>query len=524
MPNRASMNRRDFIATTTAATFAYAAARADTTRESLAALIHPDVQIVRSEIARDANAYWDWEEASDRLTSLDVFAERYFRDNAKASEAFEDEFDFANAASEAMKPSAIFPRGPAAACVRAWLDQSEGAIRRIDQGIAKKHFRLPQAQLLDFPNAVDNLGIPRNAARLKTAQCLSALHHGNEERAVQAAIDLIDIGKMALEGDGYLVHYLVAMGVYCFALESVQSVVFHPKTTHESLQCLRHVVQASRPQIEPLARTFRIEVVYFTQHEVARLPRTDDLSQLVDALIEQHLIIGDTSDDGLFSNQETATSVREGMAKLFAGHPRPFSASDTIRLHSGIVATMLGDLHTPWLRRKQNLAKPHLDEVASWPASLWFLDDIVLSILGGEAIPNDAVNDDAIEAARKSLHRVHNPIGKLMMRYVAAFENARRSFHVGQLNADVALLMIAVRTFRNEYGRLPHKLSELVEAKMLESVPIDPFSGEPMRYDSLRRIVWSFGNNATDNVKDWDVGETYPDGNDFVWRIPGSSN
>ena len=208
-----------------------------------------------------------------------------------------------------------------------------------------------------------------------------------------------------------------------------------------------------------------------------------------------------------------------GLLKLFHGHPKPFDPADTIRRFSGVVATMHNDLRSPWLDRKKELTKTSLAEIETWPESLTFINDLS-SLLFGEAKEKREATNDEIEEARKSLLLIKNPVGKQMLRYVGAFEFARRSYHFGRLQADVGLLLIASRLFGDKEGRLPHRLSELVDAKLIDSVPIDPFSGKEFRYDSKRRLLWSFGMNEEDNGGDWDFDAEFPDGKDLVWRIP----
>lgn len=521
---QSSLNRRDFIATTTAVALSHVAARADTTRQSLAAHIHPDVQIVRDEIDRDANAFWDWKDASDKLTSLYDFSEEYFRNRVKDSDAFSDEFEFQDAVDKAEQPAASFPLREARDCVRAWLDASKESNRLVEQGIAKKRFQVPQELLLDFidnSDAVDNVGIPRNVARLKTVQCTHYLNNGESAQALKAVSDLLTMGRMTLSGDGYLVHYLVAMAVYRMALDAVNPVVFHPKTTHDSLREIRRQLLQSRPQPEALARVYRVEVVYFTQHEVAQLPQTDNLRKLVDALIERNLTLGGDDPDAVFSSQEQVARVRKGLLKLFDGHPKPFDAADTIRTYSGVVATMLHDLRSPWLGRKKELAKASLAEIEPWPEPLSFINDLSFSLFGEEKEEREVTNGE-IEEARKALLRIKNPVGKQMLHYVDSFEGVRRSYHTGRLQTDVGLLLIASRLFGDKEGRLPHHLSELVDAKLIETVPIDPFSGQEVRYDSKRRLMWSFGMNEEDDGGDWDFDAEFPDGKDLVWTIPAT--
>ena len=57
--------------------------------------------------------------------------------------------------------------------------------------------------------------------------------------------------------------------------------------------------------------------------------------------------------------------------------------------------------------------------------------------------------------------------------------------------------LFAVRRFVQRESRLPAKLDELVP-RYLEKLPIDPFSGEPLRFDSARSIIYSVGINLKD--------------------------
>ena len=206
------------------------------------------------------------------------------------------------------------------------------------------------------------------------------------------------------------------------------------------------------------------------------------------------------------------------MLKLLEGHPRPFDPADTVRIYSGVVASMLSDLSTPWLQRKKEPEEAWLQEIKPWPQSLWYNDWLGVW-LGGEGDGEKPVPDADIATARLALLKVHNPVGKLMLQDLSSFESVRRAYHVGLLNTDVALVLIACRQFRDEWNRLPHSLAELVDAKLLESVPLDPFSGEALRYDPDRRIVWSYGINEKDDGGDGDLEANSAAGNDLVWRV-----
>ncbi len=79
------------------------------------------------------------------------------------------------------------------------------------------------------------------------------------------------------------------------------------------------------------------------------------------------------------------------------------------------------------------------------------------------------------------------------------------------------IIMIALRRFELEHGKLPEKLDELVP-KFLDSVPADPFDNAPMRWNSTGRVVYSIGKDLKDdhgavseprNNRDNDTGMRY---------------
>jgi hypothetical protein len=256
-----------------------------------------------------------------------------------------------------------------------------------------------------------------------------------------------------------------------------------------------------------------VECVYFTQHEISRLTKSHDLHELVDEVVQRHLALG-----GL-SNDELVSRVNRGMFKLLDGHPQPFDAADTMQLFSGVVATMIKDLSSPWLRRCRAPADAVLQQVHPWPESLRFNNDFVLLAFGEINREKQEVSEAEIVSAREALLKVHNPVGKLMVHNVGSFDAVRRAFHISQLRTDVALVLIACRLFQDRENRLPRGLSELVDAGLLDGIPVDPFSGQPIRYDVTRQLVWSFGIDEEDNEGDWDFAADTPDGKDLVWRV-----
>jgi hypothetical protein len=58
--------------------------------------------------------------------------------------------------------------------------------------------------------------------------------------------------------------------------------------------------------------------------------------------------------------------------------------------------------------------------------------------------------------------------------------------------------LLALRAFEVANGRLPASLDELVPAH-LESVPLDPFDGKPLRYSAEKKLIYSVGEDLVDS-------------------------
>ena len=76
-----------------------------------------------------------------------------------------------------------------------------------------------------------------------------------------------------------------------------------------------------------------------------------------------------------------------------------------------------------------------------------------------------------------------------------------RSFFLERCSEDFSLAatqtLIALKAYSIEHQELPATLSALIP-NYLESIPIDPFDGEPIRYSLENRVIYSVGADAVD--------------------------
>lgn len=72
-------------------------------------------------------------------------------------------------------------------------------------------------------------------------------------------------------------------------------------------------------------------------------------------------------------------------------------------------------------------------------------------------------------------------------------------FEILAIQERAVATLVALRIHERTFGTLPPDLGTLVgTVDGYDAVSIDPYSGEPLRYDRERRIIWSVGENGTD--------------------------
>lgn len=66
---------------------------------------------------------------------------------------------------------------------------------------------------------------------------------------------------------------------------------------------------------------------------------------------------------------------------------------------------------------------------------------------------------------------------------------------IAQARHRVVLTLFAIRRFMRQWRRVPLQLLNLRSDRYITDVPTDPFSGEPLKYDSVAGVVYSVGTN-----------------------------
>ncbi len=91
-----------------------------------------------------------------------------------------------------------------------------------------------------------------------------------------------------------------------------------------------------------------------------------------------------------------------------------------------------------------------------------------------------------------------NAVGRLVAAVLlSGLDRGAESRCADDLEPAVARLRLAARAYELEKGGPPPSLEALVPG-YIDAVPADPFDGRPLRYDPVRRLVWSVGKDLVD--------------------------
>lgn len=171
--------------------------------------------------------------------------------------------------------------------------------------------------------------------------------------------------------------------------------------------------------------------------------------------------------------------------------------------HPNHYANALVRLPNPWYSkaRVRRLSRPYYRAVAE-QAMLprWMRDPTAFAFVAsaGSSWRWMSVADDV---ARDSIPS----IAKLFDRHDGA-----RAYRAAAA-AALALFIEHART-----GQLP---DDLVSASLLPAVPLDPFDGQPLRYDPTRRMIWSVGPDGVDNGGDEAEDPSTKQPRDLVYHL-----
>jgi hypothetical protein len=297
--------------------------------------------------------------------------------------------------------------------------------------------------------------IPEATCFLQTAKFLHLkvkfeLAQGEDDQATETLLTLLKFGDRIIEAPESLIQYLVGVAMFAHAYEAGEEIIKNPDCSTETLSKIQQVVSETGDFTPGLIRAIKMEfkVVSYQLQDFSKMS-LQEISQLDGSSAPPFL--GKVSvPDYLYQPNRTREIFATEYRKLIHRVSQPYLEKN------GMSAEWGYDLNT--MRR----------------------------------------------------HFGNNAIGLLFVNIMLpAMDRVVVTKSKSECRRVVLQLQVGLRQFQLDKGSFPQTIEELVPG-YLPGIPTDPFDGQPLRYDPERKIIYSVGENGTDEggsevlLKGWD--------------------
>ena len=382
--------------------------------------------------------------------------------------------------------------------LKIWLKRNQEALALFEASLQK-----PKAQwsLSNPQNPLpETLAFaPFIKARLFEADQLT--EQKKYEEAARSLSGSLQLTQLGIEADGSLIHYLVAAN----ARTLVQGAILRLASRSETPLPLMEKLLKDLPSLDAETNIYaHIVRVDFSVYDYA--------SYDLKAIAETWSKISETNIAMINYPEELHRPLKVLLdPMLISQHPKPFDMIAEIKKDEFNYRIFRTNSFSAWTNRSLVVAK----ERAAGREKL--LEDIqsLMELVKDEPLP---LSKQAAQKARGAYLQIENPIGRLFACSQSGLAETDIRIFRFRAEREVTRTILALLIFERTKGTLPAKLSDLVEAKILTAVPIDPFADAPVSYSRERRIVWSVGEDGKND--NGNGSEFHWVGDDAVWQIP----
>ena len=323
------------------------------------------------------------------------------------------------------------------------IEKNEGVFECLDQGLAHSHFQV--LEITDFDTVLPYLVHWRKIARLKSVHSGFLFRHGEEKKAFDEAMKIIEFGHMIETCPGCLMNYLVGIANKEIGLIRLRKMVVDTELGPEILATYVNQLNGYKISEKGLADAIRTEYMFASKI-------TDDL------------IVGRFDWEIFGGDQPSIVKSNEVMKKVKAGYN--FQPNRTKRLFAEMYRAIIGNIPMDYNEMKHfRFLVPERFATVTWMVS-------------------------------------GNGVGKILCRMMIP-ALGRVLYQKCKIDTSVigTQLLLAMKCYESRNGELPKSLEELVPAYVNE-VPDDPFDGKLMRYSVEHKKIYSVGKDLEDSTRE----------------------
>jgi hypothetical protein len=383
--------------------------------------------------------------------------------------------------------------------LESWLRRNKEALDIFDASLHK-----PKTQWLELnsPTAehpeLSGFVLLIRARLLQAAESTKAGEFG---KASDSLIGSLHLTQRAVVADGTLIHYVIECRARSLVEGGILRFAGHADVQPQFLIKLLDELPSLNDETNSYARTLRVE---FTD---AVYPGID-----LQRVIEKWSKVSETNLAMMIFPEEFRRPFKILIdPELVSRHPMPLDENAEIEKAIRSFRINRDNTMSSWDSRNLDAETDHFKNSAK------LLEDVkpLMEVLKDDHLP---LTKQAAEKALPSYLQITNPVGRIFDADDAGFiVGDSRIFEV-RTEREATRAELAVRIYERAKGHLPESLKELVKEKILDAVPLDPFSDKPLHYSRSKRIIWSVGLDGTDDGGDGDTDHKWV-GKDAVWKI-----
>ena len=382
--------------------------------------------------------------------------------------------------------------------IKNWLRRNSEALRLFNESLnqpkaqwPERNPQNPQPELLALHHFI--------RARLFEADQLAEA--GKFDEAIKSLQGSLKLAQTGVEADAALIHYMISCRTRTLVQDAILRLGCRKQLPTVSLEKLLNDLPSLDTETNVYARVLRVEF-------------TRDYNTVIDfkKLAEQWSKISETNAAMFLYPDDCRRPLRILLdPSLLPFHPHPLdenAENEKSERHYRIYRT---NSFSPWADRNGQV------ELESEENHTNLLADMapLIELLKQDSLP---LNKQAAQKARALYLKIENPIGRIFDCSISGFIGSDMKVFESRAEREATRTVLALLIFERSKGVLPAKLSDLVEAKILKSIPSDPFSGSEILYFREKRIVWSVGADGIDD--EGTAGKFRWAGDDAVWQIP----
>jgi hypothetical protein len=396
-------------------------------------------------------------------------------------------------------PAAREPSGDDLDALRSWLLRDKEALDVFGESLLKSKSQWIEQDPQDRQPELSAF-VHLTHARLIEADLLAK--EKKFTNAVESLEGSLKLAQFAFGGDPGLLQYIVSTGVRTLVQQAMVRMAARPEVPEPLLDRLLRDVPRLNSETNTFMRVLRVEFTRSANRDID-----------VHRLAETWSKIPESNDALLIYPDELRRPFKVLLdPQLVAAHPKPLD--EIALLNKDIVDCRIFRTNclSAWTNRSDAVQVRRNETIERLKQDIKPLMDLVKD----EPLP---LSRQAAEKARSAYLQIKNPIGRIFAGEISILADGDARVFRCRTEREAVRAIIGLLIFERQKGVLPEKLSDLVDAKILDSVPFDFFANAPMSYSRERRIVWSVGQDAVNDDGESDGKLNWYSG-DAVWQVP----